>query len=440
MSLRWKIVIVIVASVVIAVLSCGFIVRHSAASAEDNRMRENVTDQLSDATTIYAETGVLTLNTSVDDSALPAEARSAALKGQSVTIRSQVDGKNVIWAAGPIQVGSHAAVISVRASTEESAELLERIDRAILYGMIGSAVVIGGIGSLVAGQISRRLTLGAQTARRIAAGDTSEKISDVVAAGDDEVSAFAEAVDSAVARLAERLDSEQRFTADLAHEMRTPLTGLVNAANLLEEDSRPAELVRDRVHRLQVLVEDLLEVSRLDAGRAEPVMGPVTVVSAVKSLLTTLRASGALGEHVVIEDYRAPDAVIVTDQRRFERIVSNLITNAVRHGADPISIVVDNGAVMVSDAGAGYPADIIDAGPTRFVSAGGGGMGLGLVIAQGQAKLLGMRLVFRNGANGGAQARVEFPSPADQASAAAEARPASAAPADTVPGPHGARH
>lgn len=411
MSLRWKIVVVIVVSVVIAVLSCGFIVRQSAARAEDNRMRQAVTDQLSDATTIYSETGVLTLNTNIDDPQLPAQARDAARAGQSVTIRSQVDGRDVIWAAGPVEVGSHSAVISVRQSTAESKELLARIDRAILLGMIGSAVVIGGIGSLVAGQISRRLTLGAQTARRIAAGDTSEKISDVVAAADDEVSAFAEAVDTAVARLAERLDSEQRFTADLAHEMRTPLTGLVNAANLLEEDSRPAELVRDRVHRLQVLVEDLLEVSRLDAGRAEPVMSEVNVDAAMKSLLTNLRASGALAEHDVAEEFADPGSVIVTDQRRFERIVSNLLTNAVRHGSDPISLRVDADAVTVTDSGPGYPADIIDVGPTRFVSAGGGGMGLGLVIAQGQAKLLGMHLEFSNRPEGGAQARVEFPVP-----------------------------
>lgn len=411
MSLRWKIVIVIVVSVFIAVLSCGFIVRQSAASAEDNRMRESISTQLSEATSIYAETGVLTLNTAINDPQLPTEAARAARSGQSVTIRSRVDGNDYVWAAGPIEVGSHSAVVSVRESTSQSQELLKSIDRAILLGMIGAAVVIGGIGSLVAGQISRRLTLGAQAARRIAAGDTTGRISDVVASGDDEVSAFAEAVDTAVARLADRLDSEQRFTADLAHEMRTPLTGLVNAANLLEEDSRPAELVRDRVNRLQVLVEDLLEVSRLDAGRADPVMGKVNVTAAIRSLLTNLRASGTIAEHTIVDEYNSPETTIVTDQRRFERIVSNLITNAIRHGADPIEITVDADAVTVSDHGPGYPADIIDAGPTRFVSAGGGGMGLGLVIAQGQAKLLGMGIEFSNRDSGGALTRVSFPHP-----------------------------
>ena len=130
--------------------------------------------------------------------------------------------------------------------------------------------------------------------------------------GDDEVTAFAEAVDTAVERLAERLDSEQRFTADLAHEMRTPLTGLVNAANLLEEDSRPAELVRERTERLQTLVEDLLEVSRLDAGRATPDLQPVNINHMLKSLLLNLRSSGLIVDHEIEEVYADPSPQILS--------------------------------------------------------------------------------------------------------------------------------
>ncbi|MFL0576114.1 sensor histidine kinase [Brevibacterium luteolum] len=409
MSLRWKIVLLIVVSVIIAVLSCGVVVRQSAAAAEDDRMRQRVSDQLEDAISIYSDTGVLTLNATVDDPELPDEAQTAARKGESVTIRSTVDWQETMWAAAPIQVGSHTAVISVRNSTEESQNLLNEIDRAILLGMIGAAVVIGGIGSLAAGQISKRLTLGAQAARKIAGGDTSVRISDVIEAGDDEVAAFAEAADTAVSRLVERLDSEQRFTADLAHEMRTPLTGLVNAANLLEEDSRPAELVKERVNRLQVLVEDLLEVSRLDAGRATPSIAPMNVDNSIRSLVSTLQGSGALTGQEIEVVCDSDGRTVMTDQRRFERIISNLIVNSVRHGKAPIVVRTTPSSVIVSDAGSGYPADILASGPTRFVSSGGGGMGLGLVIAQGQAKLLGMHLLFRNAPEGGAVTEVVFP-------------------------------
>ena len=222
--------------------------------------------------------------------------------------------------------------------------------------------------------------------------------------------AFATAVDTAVARLTERIDSEQRFTADLAHEMRTPLTGLVNAANLLEEDSRPAELVKDRVQRMQILVEDLLEVSRLDAGRANPEFSRVDVDQAVRSLLGTMEASGALAGHTIDTQLAALDSTLVTDVRRFERIISNLLVNAIKHGGDPIRLETNTRSIIITDSGPGYPPDIVNTGPTRFVSAGGGGMGLGLVIAQGQARLLGITLVFSNDpVTGGARTEAIFP-------------------------------
>lgn len=415
MSLRWKISLLIVASVIIAVLSCSIILRQSAARAEDDRMRSTVTEQLENAVTIFTETGVLTLNARIDDPDLPGDARASALDGHSVTIRSQVDGEEIVWAAAPIEVGTYTEVISVRASTADSQELIGRIDQALLVGMIGSALVVGGVGSLVAGRISRRLTLGAQAARRIAAGDTSIRIADVVDESDQEVAAFASAVDTAVTRLTERIDSEQRFTADLAHEMRTPLTGLVNAASLLQEDSRPAELVKDRVRRMQVLVEDLLEVSRLDAGRANPDFTRVDIDQEIRSLLGTMTASGALAGHPLETHLAALHSTLVTDVRRFERIVSNLIVNAIRHGADPIRLETTTRSLTITDSGNGYPPDIVATGPTRFVSEGGGGMGLGLVIAQGQARLLGIRLVFSNDPiGGGARTEVIFPEQAAQ--------------------------
>src|SRR5699024_10245166 len=127
------------------------------------------------------------------------------------------------------------------------------------------------------------------------------------------------------------------------------------------------------------------------------------------SLMSTLDGSSTLAGHPVEITYGAGDTQIVTDQRRFERIITNLLVNAVAHGADPIQVETRPDAVVVSDAGPGYPPDIVATGPTRFVSAGGGGMGLGLVIAQGQSRLLGMTIEFANGQNGGVRTTVRFP-------------------------------
>src|SRR5699024_253800 len=105
MSLRWKIVLLVVTSVVIAALSCGVVVRQSAARAETERQRANVSEQLADAVSVYTNTGVLTLNTTIDDPELPADARDSALDGHTVTTMHPVDGQDHLWAATPIQVG-----------------------------------------------------------------------------------------------------------------------------------------------------------------------------------------------------------------------------------------------------------------------------------------------------------------------------------------------
>src|SRR5699024_1946685 len=112
MSLRWKISLLIVASVIIAVLTCSIVLRQSAAGPEDDRMPSTVTEQLTSASAIPSETGVLTLDARIDDPQLPDDGRSSALKGQSVTSRSEVDGEEIVWAAAPIEVGTNTEVIS----------------------------------------------------------------------------------------------------------------------------------------------------------------------------------------------------------------------------------------------------------------------------------------------------------------------------------------
>lgn len=412
MSLRVKMVLTIVLSVVIAVLSCGLIIRQSVAAVENDRLRAQAAEQLNEARDIYNETGVLTLNASVEDKALPESARTAARAGQTVTMITEVDGRSVVFAAGQATVGTHEAVISVQIPMADSIALLDRVDQAIVLGVLISGGVVAIVGSLVAGRISSRLTFGAAAARRIANGDTSVRVSDEISTGNDEVATFAQTVDQAVAQLRDRLDSEQRFTADLAHEMRTPLTGLINAAALLE-DSRPAQLVKDRVRRLQTLVEDLLEVSRLDTGREQLQFAAVGVDQTVTSLVTRMLAHGELSGHQVEVIPTADGAVIHTEMRRLERILGNLLINAAKHGGDPIVVRTTPEFIEISDNGRGYPEDVLAHGPTRFVSSGSGGMGLGLVIAQGQARVLGMELAFCRAPSGGALTRVSLPAPAE---------------------------
>ena len=160
------------------------------------------------------------------------------------------------------------------------------------------------------------------------------------------MAAVAGALDGMASSLQRKLLSEQRFTADVAHELRTPLTGLHAAAELLPP-GRPTELVRDRVAALRTLTEDLLEISRLDAGRERLELDAEPLVALAERVV---RASGTGTEVRVVRATR-----VETDRRRLERVLGNLVANAHRHGAGPVVLTVDGPVVTVRDHGAGYP-------------------------------------------------------------------------------------
>lgn len=99
------------------------------------------------------------------------------------------------------------------------------------------------------------------------------------------------------------------------------------------------------------------------------------------------------------------DSVVTTDPRRLERILANVLANALRHGAAPITVEVDGPVVIVRDHGPGFPPDVLRDGPSRFRKGPGdgtGGHGLGLTIAQGQAGVLDAGLTLANHPDGGA--------------------------------------
>lgn len=418
MSLRVRMMVIIMASVVVAVLATGLVVRQIAVQSQLDALRGKVVDQIDQARTIYHDTGVLTLDAVIEDPHLPAGAHRGAMQGNIVTQRAEVDGTEYLFAAAPIRVGTHNTVVSVRYNTEDSTSVARQIDLTILSAMVVTAIVVGGVSLLITGQMSRRLTRGAMAARRIADGDASVRVSQVITPANDEVQAFAEAVDSAVARLAERIAAEQHFASDLAHELRTPLTGLINAANLLEEDTRAAQLVRERAERIRTLTEDLLEIARAEQGQVQALSMPVNISSLVASHVQNLEAGGAVEPGQVTVRSNDSTAVVQTDGRRLERILGNLIGNGLSHGAPPVAVTVYSDSICVRDHGPGYPQFLLAHGPSRFGStqSNRGGMGLGLVIASSQARVLGLRLELANitenpavGETGGALATLWFP-------------------------------
>ncbi|MET9768270.1 HAMP domain-containing sensor histidine kinase [Streptomyces sp. NPDC006415] len=315
------------------------------------------------------------------------------------------DPPNWFWMWGAVAVDDDRFLV-VRDDMSTEVRSLQLLDRSIVKSVLAALLFVVPLAALATEPINRRLRRGARTARRIADGDLDARIGPAGRAR-DEITEMSAAVDDMAGALQRKLENERRFTADVAHELRTPLMGLVTAAGLLPEDDEATGLVRDRLRALNALVEDLLEISRLDAGAERARLDPVPLGELVADVV---RRTGT------DTDVTAADAEVVeTDPRRVERIVVNLVTNAHRHGAAPVEVAVTGARIAVRDHGPGFPPDLLERGPQRFrtgASERGRGHGLGLTVAQGQAEVLGARLTFTNAPGGGALAVLDLATPA----------------------------
>ena len=351
------------------------------------------------------------------DQQVPASIVPPKLAAEALTTTSPVTfydssyrPQPVMWAAQ--YVDGNLVVAQYPMASEQRD--LEALDRHTFYAAAGTVAVLVPLAAFGAEFAGRRLRRAARTAHRIAAGDLDARIGPRGRAG-DEVHDLSRAVDSMADALQHRLRTEQRFTADVAHELRTPLAGLVAAAELLP-DGEATDLVRDRVRVLRSLTENLLEVSRLDAQVETADFVAVPLREFVSETVADIGFEVRLG----IEG----DPVARTDPRRLDRILTNLLLNAHEHGRAPIELGVSGGVgggisggvsgltLTVRDHGPGFPPDILAEGPSRFRTGAperGRGHGLGLTIALGQARVIGARLEFGDAVDGGAIARVRLP-------------------------------
>lgn len=398
-TLTWK------AAVFITLMCCGLAALlgglvHSAMTHQTvSTAREKALARLDRTITAYETGARLARGEGIDPVGLPPDLRALAAGGKRGTAVGEHRGRPVMWAAGP---ADNDTAIAVSVDFSGSERTIAELDRAIL----GSSVLaIGGtllIGAFGVTRITRRLHQTAQVARRISAGDLDARVDDSPRSR-DEVAAVSRALDTMASSLQGKLEAERRFTADVAHELRTPLTGLNAAAELLPP-GRPAELVRDRVQAMRALTEDLLEISRLDT-RSERV--DLDSYDLADLAARTIRASGT---DTILKVVSSPR--VETDRRRLDRILGNLIANAHKHGAAPVTVTVDGPTLTVTDAGPGYPEYLLTTGPQRFRTEGmNKGHGLGLTIASGQARTLGAALTFHNPEQGGAEARVTLAQP-----------------------------
>jgi signal transduction histidine kinase len=225
-----------------------------------------------------------------------------------------------------------------------------------------------------------------------------------------------------VEELTRARDRERRFVADVSHELRTPVTALVHEAAELADhlDALPAgthrvvELLDGDVRRLRDLVEELLELSRLDrsAGAPDVQFDEVDVGRFLAAVVARRLAAATV---------RGPaDLRVVTDRRRLERIVGNLLDNAREH-ADAREVVVVAGhdgrhlRIEVADRGPGVPDAELERIFDRFTKGdparAGGGSGLGLAIVREHVQVLGGSVAARPRDGGGLVVEVVLPAP-----------------------------
>ncbi|HBK39036.1 MAG: HAMP domain-containing histidine kinase [Actinobacteria bacterium] len=263
------------------------------------------------------------------------------------------------------------------------------------------------------------LRLGAG-ARRIASGEFSTRIQLM---RDPDLDPIAASFNGMAESVQSRIKREQRFSANVSHELRSPLTAVVGTAELLERnlddlperEQRLIGTLHTQTARMSQMLLDLLEISRI--GNDDPLLKES--VSVTTLCLDAVHVRGLPEDLIHIED--EGDHLVTTDTRRFERIVGNLIDNANRHGGGVTAIRIarishsdpEHIVVAVEDAGPGIPVDEV---PKLFEPFTRGedaketsGAGLGLAIAIEQAHLLDVELRVESVDPHGARFVMEIP-------------------------------
>ncbi|MFI9384251.1 ATP-binding protein [Kutzneria sp. NPDC052558] len=299
------------------------------------------------------------------------------------------------WQASGLEVYAMVNMSDQQDAVEELAT------SAWLYGALAALFALI-VALLAARGVLRPVRQLGLTARQLGQGDLSARLN---VRGNDEMAELARTFNNTAAALEHyvgelrRMESDaRRFVADVSHELRTPLAAMTAVTDVLDEEApqlgddagQAARLVSQETRKLTRLVEDLMEVSRFDAGAAKLALDDIDLAGAIAA---TLRARGWLGK---VDAELPPGVVARLDPRRLDVIVANLVGNALKHGAPPVGLRLwaDHNwvEVRVMDNGPGLAPEVLPHVFDRFYKAEyartrSEGSGLGLAIAWENARL-----------------------------------------------------
>jgi signal transduction histidine kinase len=300
--------------------------------------------------------------------------------------------------------------------------LISELGKVLLVGWLVLVAASGVVGVLLSRRMLAPVSRASAAARSLAEGlletrlpvETQDEFGTLATSFNE----MAQALEEKINELSRSRERERRFTANVAHELRTPIGALVSEASLVRDQlddippgaRRPVELLVEDVRRLRRLIEELMEISLFDAGRQTVEMEQIDVPAVINSLI----ARRGWKDAVKLE---ADPVAIDSDRRRLERIVGNLIDNAIKYGREDVMVCVRQGngavAIEVADRGPGIPSEHIPHLFDRFFKAdpsrAGTGTGLGLSIVHENVRLLQGSIDVHSGTGEGSTFTVNLP-------------------------------
>jgi two-component system, OmpR family, sensor histidine kinase MtrB len=280
---------------------------------------------------------------------------------------------------------------------------LTLIQQTLIAGSLALVITIGVVTFFVVRLAIGPVRRAAQTAERLAEGYLEERLTDrgedVIAVLARSFNKMADSMQRQIVRLANLSKVQQRFVSDVSHELRTPLTTIRLAGDVLyeqrasftKENARTIELLMTQIERFEIMLTDLLEMSRYDAGAVALEVDEVNIVPLVEDCLDQLGPLAVQKGSKLILEVRGGYGTCEVDQRRIRRIVLNFLGNAIDHGeGKDIVTFIDSTeeavSIAVRDWGVGMSAEeesrVFDrfwrADPSRQRTTGGTGLGLAI--------------------------------------------------------------
>jgi signal transduction histidine kinase len=369
---------------------------------------------------------------SVGQGALPSSLRHLVLSGAPADESFQNDG-DPQFAVGVPVTSINVAYFEVFDLNDLRSTLRVLALALIAAGLVTTALG-AGLGRSAAGRALRPLTGVSSAAMAIASGDLDTRLP--AAIDDPDLAGLTGSFNAMVDQLQERIEREERFTSDVSHELRSPLTTLSNTLAVLEAHRReldePAQralvLLGDDLRRFQRMVGELLEISRTDTGSADVSLEEVVLGELVQRSVATSSHTlpGDCAPPEVDVDPSVADAWVTVDKRRFGRVMANLLENAALYGGGATDVRARRGPedpegrptvwVTVEDHGPGVSPDERSRVFERFYRGqasgqrgAGNGTGLGLALVAEHVRLQGGRVWADQTDGGGARFTIELP-------------------------------